>query len=63
MIDISKFVAVTVGIESRFDRQKVAKTIKSMLYYLGIYTIPITDTEGEILEPIKSIEKDEEWDR
>ncbi len=62
-IDISKFVAITVGMESRFDRQKVAKTIKNMLNYLGIYTIPITDTEGEILEPIKSIEKDEEWER
>lgn len=62
-IDISKFVAITVGMESRFDRQKVAKTIKNMLNYLGIYTLPITDTEGEILELTKSIEKDEEWDR
>lgn len=49
--------------ESRFDRQKVAKTIKNMLNYFGIYTVPITDIEGEILEPIKSIEKDEELDR
>ena len=49
--------------ESRFDRQKVAKTIKNMLNYLGIYTLPITDTEGEILESTKSIEKDAEWER
>lgn len=49
--------------ESRFDRQKVAKTIKNTLNYFGIYTVPITDIEGEILEPIKSIEKDEELDR
>lgn len=62
-IDISRFAAITVGMESRFDRQKVAKTIKNMLNYFGIYTIPITDTEGEILEPTKSIEKDEEWER
>ena len=62
-IDISRFVAITVGMESRFDRQKVAKTIKNMLNYLGIYTLPITDTEGEILESTKSIEKDAEWER
>ena len=49
-IDISRFAAITVGMESRFDRQKVAKTIKNMLNYFGIYTVPITDTEGEILE-------------
>ena len=62
-IDISRFVAITVGMESRFDREKVAKTIKNMLNNLGIYTIPITDTEGEIIESPKSIEKDEDWER
>lgn len=46
-IDISKFLAITVGIEGCMDRERVVQKIKNII---GDYDIPITDIDGNILE-------------
>lgn len=46
-IDISKFLAITVGIEGVKNRERIAQKIRNIIEG---YDIPITDIDGNVLE-------------
>ena len=60
-IDISKFLAITVGIEGVKSRETVVQKIRNMI---EDYDIPITDIDGNVLEVCKNkILEDDEMQR